>query len=319
MTTRAPFLKAPAGRQLRSSRRASLDQDPFVNAIAVLASIQLQWPAIFVITPKGKLSMHKSFPLVLHHSNLRFMTEAAAAFLNRLARTSLRFSLKVAPKEKPSDLSCDLIDRVPTPAILTCVMSPWRFLLFVSTTIGLCAAPVLDFEWMAPAPHRLNWIDMVGGNGRFVGIASIYETVGRDVYSSKDGHTWVRRDIPSGVVLSKIDFCNGMFIGLGFRDGIITSLDGETWTLRRINGAVGAAAAGNGITVLVGADATILSSTDMQNWNRAQGLGSGYHFVAVAFGNGRFIAVGEFGRVFTSVDGANWTPGTWPADARKFE
>ncbi|HUS36645.1 MAG TPA: hypothetical protein VM680_14940 [Verrucomicrobiae bacterium] len=164
----------------------------------------------------------------------------------------------------------------------------------------------------------MTWVDMGAGNGRFVGIAGVYETIGYDVYVSSDGRAWKRAAIPNGLPLREIDFCGGTFFALGPLGQVLTSTDGEAWVSRPINGAMRAAAAGNGVTVLVGENATILFSTDLQSWRRAPDLGTGYHFVGVAFGNGRFIAIGEFGRIFTSTDGENWTPRTWPAEAETF-
>ncbi len=75
-----------------------------------------------------------------------------------------------------------------------------------------------------------------------------------------------------------------------------------------------AAAAGNGVTVAVGRNGTVITSTDGIEWRTSQ-TGTEYGLMDVAWGNGLFVAVGgelgwEFnpglGVILTSDDGINW-------------
>ena len=79
------------------------------------------------------------------------------------------------------------------------------YLSFLLATVSLFAAPVVDFEWIAPSPHRLTWVDMAAGNGRFVGIAGVYETIGYEVYVSSDGRAWKHAATPGGLPLREVD------------------------------------------------------------------------------------------------------------------
>jgi hypothetical protein len=76
-----------------------------------------------------------------------------------------------------------------------------------------------------------------------------------------------------------------------------------------------AAAAGNGVTVAVGANGTVITSTDGVEW-RAGHSGEDYRLSDVVWANGIFVAVGgrtisefgppPFGVVLTSSDGISW-------------
>ncbi len=75
-----------------------------------------------------------------------------------------------------------------------------------------------------------------------------------------------------------------------------------------------AAAAGNGVTVAVGRNGTVITSTDGVEW-RTSHTGTGYRLSDVVWGNGLFVVVGgesgeEFspglGVILTSDDGVNW-------------
>jgi hypothetical protein len=75
-----------------------------------------------------------------------------------------------------------------------------------------------------------------------------------------------------------------------------------------------AAAAGNGVTVAVGRNGTVITSTDSIEW-RTSHTGAGYSLSDVVWGNGLFVAVGGqvgfeaspgLGVILTSSDGFNW-------------
>jgi len=85
----------------------------------------------------------------------------------------------------------------------------------------------------------------------------------------------------------------------------------DVWHIRNSNAGnrLNGIAQGGGIFITVGAQGTILTSTDGINW--APGTsGATLPLNGVTFGKGAFIAVGDQGTILTSPDGIDWTPGT---------
>ena len=119
---------------------------------------------------------------------------------------------------------------------------------------------------------------------------------------------------------------NGLFVAVasyGTGNGVMTSPDGITWTIRTPpnNDEWRSVTYGNGLFVAVAANGTtadrIMTSPDGINWTlRPQTFGAIYNtWTGVTYANGLFVAVAASGflnRVMTSPDGITWTSQTTP-------
>ncbi len=113
---------------------------------------------------------------------------------------------------------------------------------------------------------------------------------------------------------------SGMFAAV-ISDDILTSPDGETWTLRSIGTSTyqspsyNAITYGNGNFLAVGNTGAILTSTDGINWS-SRFSGTSDSIAEVTSGNSIFVIVG--GDIRTSSDGISWTlrddPSAWLGD-----
>jgi hypothetical protein len=84
-------------------------------------------------------------------------------------------------------------------------------------------------------------------------------------------------------------------------------LDKWEWLYPRPTGAhLNGVAYGAGQFVAVGANESIVRSSDGTNWTLVRGLANGTNLNAVCWGNGAFVAVGAQGLVLISSDGSNW-------------
>jgi hypothetical protein len=126
---------------------------------------------------------------------------------------------------------------------------------------------------------------------------------------------WHQRSAITQGGLNQIAFGQGRFVAGG--GTLQTSSDGINWVWEQTIGGVppfsGLLATKN-LIVAVGAEGTILTSTDAEKWVlRSSGFGDS--FLAVAYGNGLFLAVGPHTSstgssqsvLASSVDGTNWT------------
>ncbi len=126
--------------------------------------------------------------------------------------------------------------------------------------------------------------------------------------------------LPQGNGLFDVAFLSGRFLAGGFRGTILSSVDGQTWSVTRlgVSNTIFAFAQGNGTYVALSSFSSLWSSSDGQTWTaRESGVGANAgQLTALTFGAGRFVAVGAGGTVVTSLDGANWTPvASGPADS----
>jgi hypothetical protein len=98
------------------------------------------------------------------------------------------------------------------------------------------------------------------------------------------------------------------FVAVGGCGNILTSTDGEKWTIDRFvtSRTLFSLTYGNNRFVAVGDSGTILTSADGIAWE-SETTGADYAFNGVVFANGLFIAVGDSGMIYTSADGAAWS------------
>jgi VCBS repeat-containing protein len=112
---------------------------------------------------------------------------------------------------------------------------------------------------------------------------------------------------PTDQTLTSVTFGNNTFVAVGANGTILSSSDGVAWT-RRTSGTtytLNRVSYLNGIFIAVGRATTILTSPDGMNWtDHSSGIKT-RSLTGVSYGSGIFVAVGD-GMLFTSVDGATW-------------
>ena len=143
----------------------------------------------------------------------------------------------------------------------------------------------------------------------------IYVAVGipGTILTSKDGENWTLRDFTEHSWLRGITYATGKFVAVG--NGIWTSTDGTSWT-KRENGNLYAITYGNGQFVGVGWIGSMLTSTDGITWSN-QVSGTTEELNAVIYANGKFVVVGGYylnGVILTSDDALIWTNRTISTD-----
>jgi hypothetical protein len=189
----------------------------------------------------------------------------------------------------------------------------------------------------------IRWNSVVFGNGRFVALASSQSGSGTRVMTSTDGSVWTLRDTPlagssnnSDPAWQSVAFGNGTFVAVssgGTNDDrrVMTSANGETWTLRSIPQSTliedhrgwRSVAFGNGVFVVVTdrrfdekppSDPPypvdlVMNSPDGITW-QFRNAATSADWYSVAFGDGLFVAVSLDGEVMTSPDGIDWAART---------
>lgn len=189
--------------------------------------------------------------------------------------------------------------------------------------------------WQETAAIPYQWLhDVAYGNGKFVAVGSAGK-----ILTSSDGETWTTHNVtyPDGesttllsITYSDID---GRFAAAGMgsdtgqhKGGILTSDDGENWTVTYSNSAntLWDVTCGNGIYVAVGGQSSssssapyfIATSSDGMNWTQASSGSSAYGVLYSADWNGtQFIAAGRTALggsalVAVSANGTSWTDRT---------
>ncbi|NPA72046.1 MAG: hypothetical protein GXO35_04380, partial [Gammaproteobacteria bacterium] len=108
----------------------------------------------------------------------------------------------------------------------------------------------------------------------------------------------------AGGYFNNITYGDGLYVAVGNVGAILTSWNGEEWTLQDsgTNSALLGITYGNDTFIAVGEHGTILTSPDGENWT-AQTSGTSYSLKGITYGNGTFVAVGSSGTILTSPDG----------------
>ena len=101
-----------------------------------------------------------------------------------------------------------------------------------------------------------NFHSIAYGDNQFVAVGN-----GRSIYSSTDGSSWTKRDLP-GWVLTSITYGGGQFVAVGWAGYVFSSRDGISWAGTRMD-----------------------TTKD---------------YISVAYGNGQFVAVGKDGAIAIS-------------------
>jgi hypothetical protein len=174
-------------------------------------------------------------------------------------------------------------------------------------------------------------ISIAYGNNRFV-VGSYLNGTAK-IYTSEDGEywksSWERKEgLTDPGWISGIAFGNGRFVAVypgsqGVNSAnVLTSLDGDIWTMQELPTGVTKVTFGNGLFVGVGtynemrnkyyiSHAIAYTSPDGVNWTNSVDAEGPYgtSFFDVVYGGGQFVAVGS-SATFSSADGTNWVSRT---------
>src|SRR5688572_29573397 len=190
-----------------------------------------------------------------------------------------------------------------------------RLLSLAIAVTAVCsqAAVPSHWEWIAPQPHRQNWIDITSGPAGFVGLTEGYGD--RSIYFSPDGENWQLAQTPTTAAIRRVVYLNGKYLALGDSATILSSTDGIDWQIRHTSPTSGwlfDAAYGNGMHVAVGYNSIAYYSKDLKTWSPLT-FTAGYSLLNVEFGNGFFLAVANIGKAYKSFDGRVWNEIEWPS------
>ena len=158
------------------------------------------------------------------------------------------------------------------------------------------------------------------GNGIYIAVVSEINPrvpVTPQLLTSINGRDWT--PVTASIADEAVAFGNGLFVTVGPRGAVYTSLDGVTWAPGpgRNGGSLTGIAVSGSTNVVVGGviptgvyvqDVTVLRSVNGSDYS-LQTAGTGFKKLGnVAFEGGVFVAVGEQGTILRSPDGITWTP-----------
>ena len=141
------------------------------------------------------------------------------------------------------------------------------------------------------------------GIGKYVVVGSTNQ-----IYVSNDSINWKSVNSNTNRHLKDVTFGNDIFVAVGNGGTIVTSGDGETWSLQT-NGTccehLAGVTYGKNIFLSVGDSGTILKSNNTIHW---ESINSEYStdLNKIIYVNNKFIVVGHQGTILTSKDGISW-------------
>lgn len=176
------------------------------------------------------------------------------------------------------------------------------------------AAPFTAAGWQAPDDSsfgvtNINSISRDESSGKYVAVGD----AGKVGFSIDNAFSWQQAPSPAGTTnLYSIHHANGLYVVGGSTGRLMTSSDGEFWTLR--NSGFGASPilgatylANQSLWVIVGGAGKLATSPDGATWTlRSSSFGSTY-INKVYSSQSISIAVGYEGKLATSTDGISWT------------
>jgi hypothetical protein len=131
--------------------------------------------------------------------------------------------------------------------------------------------------------------------------------VGENIISSLDGNTWTITSVDTQSIMKSVTSGKGYFVAVG-NNTVIKSIDGLIWTKKELDISynLNAITYADGIFVAVGEDSIIITSPDGDTWT-LRNSGPSNSLNGITYGNGQFIAVGYGGIMLTSPNGISWT------------
>ncbi|MGC9940877.1 MAG: hypothetical protein ABSE48_03535 [Verrucomicrobiota bacterium] len=144
-------------------------------------------------------------------------------------------------------------------------------------------------------PPNITLTGVAFGNTTFVAVGSDSTSGNAAILTSSDGSTWLPVTVTSGSLgLVAVTYGGGQFVAVGSGGTILTSPDGNNWTLQtsHTGSTLDGVAYGGGLFVAVGSGGTIVTSSDGVTWT-ASTSGTPYVLAGVAYGDGVWAAVGQ--------------------------
>jgi hypothetical protein len=125
------------------------------------------------------------------------------------------------------------------------------------------------------------------------------------IQTSLDGITWTAHDTPGLYDLNDIIWINDRFIAVGWNE-VMSSADGENWSLLSSNNAYASVTWGGDKFVAVGTGRTIAISAEGLSWSFFRDASIPYDLTGIVWNGVCFVATGSEG-LYTSSDGLYWT------------
>ena len=188
------------------------------------------------------------------------------------------------------------------------------------------AGPSSPVVTATPRPAGADWVTggalgaanlngMAFGGGRFVTVgdsAAIFAGVYSYTSTNPPGvSAWLPPAAPFPAFTGNLRAIaySGQFVSLGADGSILTSSDGLTWVLaaNTVPGTgMNGLAFGGGQYVAVGSGGSVFASADLVTWTQAVS-NTASDLYSVSYQNGGFMATGAGGTLLTSLDGSSWT------------
>lgn len=136
-----------------------------------------------------------------------------------------------------------------------------------------------------------------------------------------DGWAW-RSPVPLGSNLNDVLHNGSLWITVGDKGNLATSVNGRDWTSRwtGLSGRLNGVAYGNNLYVVVGESGRVLYSGDGVQWSQAS-VGSTDELQRVVFGGGVFVALPAYtgSPYYLSSNGSEWTPVTGQLNMGRYD
>ena len=189
------------------------------------------------------------------------------------------------------------------------------------------AGPSSPVVTAIPRPAGANWVTggalgavnlngIAFGGGRFVVVgdsAAVFTGLYNYTSTNPPGvSAWLPPTAPFPAFSGNLTAVaySGQFVALGADGSILTSSDGLTWALATNMvpvSGMNTIAFGAGVHVAAGNGGNIYTSSDLVAWVPANSMTTN-DLYSVSFLNGGFVATGAGGTLLTSPDGSAWTP-----------
>ena len=165
--------------------------------------------------------------------------------------------------------------------------------------------------WMKALIGTSYQLNGVAAGSPSVGVVAV-GTNGIIYGSTTDGYSWSAKSSPTTKTLNDVTYGGSLYVAVGENSTILTSPDGNTWTIRYVYTSVPTAL--RGVTysgsqfVAVGYGGIILTSPNGITWTMRQ-TNSSAALEDVAYGAGKYVAVGGYpsNAKLISTDGITWT------------
>jgi hypothetical protein len=183
---------------------------------------------------------------------------------------------------------------------------------FAIGSYGISLSSTNGLSWTGYNLGSTSITSVVYANGVWCGGSAAIPSYGI-LTSTNNGNAWTVRFSPSSYIRN-VAYANGTVVAVGDYGTICYSTNnGLTWNtaLSPTTSALWSVAYGNGIWVAVGDQAAVVTSADGQLWTLQGSVGNS-DCRSVAYGAGTFCAA-EGETLYTSTNGAlTWTPHTAP-------